>query len=180
MQAFQNDMFSNMFDQWKVYDKFGVFKIWSDGMKSLEKFNLFGNFHSISENDKVSASFDTINNLFNAGMQNLEAFADASHKIFENSQELTKTRVELYQTTYADFMNLLKELMSTRNPEHAATKQADYVKKTTASLMTDFKNLTNALADSNSKIFENLNAKLSENITKHSKHFKDSSTKKKA
>lgn len=173
MQAFQSDVFSNMFDQWKVYDRMGFMKMWSDGLKSLEKFNLFGNFHNITENEKVSKSFETINDIFNAGMKNVEAFAEASQKTFEKGQEVTKKRMEVYQTTYSDFMTLLKELMHTKNLEHAATKQADYVKKTTENLMTDFRNLTNSLADSNSRIFENLNAKISENIAKHSRQFKE-------
>lgn len=56
MQAFQNDIFRNMFDQWKVYDRFGLMKMWSEGMQSLEKFNLFSNFNQISENEKVSSA----------------------------------------------------------------------------------------------------------------------------
>lgn len=176
MQAFQNDVFTNMFDQWKVYDKMGFLKSWSDGVRSLEKFNLFGSFHNITENDKVSKSFETINSIFDAGMKNIEAFTEASQRAFENGQEVTRKRMELYQTTYSDYMTLMKELMNTRNLEHATTKQADYVKKTSEHLMNDFRNLTNSLADSNSKIFERLNSKLGENIAKHSRHFKDAAT----
>jgi len=172
MQAFQKDMFSNMFDQCKVYDKMGVLKMWTDGMKSLEKYNLFGNFHNIAENDKVSKSFETMNNLFSAGMKNLEAFSEASQKVFENSQGALKTRMSLYQESYSDFMQLVKELMATKNVEHATSKHTDYVKKTVASLVGDFKNLSNSLSDSNSKVFENLNRKLNENIAKHSREFK--------
>ena len=161
MQAFQNDTFTNMFDQWKVYDKMGFLKMWNDGLKSVEKYNLFGNFHNITENDKVSKSFETINTLF-----------EASQKVFENSQEVLKKRMTLYHESYSDFMQLVKELMSTKNLEHATSKHTDYVKKTVASLMSDFKNLTNSLADSNSKIFENLNSKLNTNIAKHSREFK--------
>ncbi len=173
MQAFQNDVFTNMFDQWKVYDKMGFLKTWSEGVRSLEKFNLFGSFHNITENDKVSRSFETINSLFDAGMKNIEALTEASQLAFENSQEIARKRLELYQTTYSDYMTLMKELLHTRNLEHATTKQADYVKKTSENLMNDFRNLTNSLADSSSKIFENLNSKLGDNIAKHSRHFKE-------
>jgi len=183
MQAFQNDVFNNMFDQWKINDRLGIFKSWSTGLKSLEKFNLFGNFSNISENEKVSKSFDTLNNLFSSGMKNVEAFSEASQKVFENGQEVTRKRIDLYQRSYGDFMHLLKDLLTTKNHEMLAAKQTDYFKKAYDSLIVDFKNLSGSLADSNNKIFESLNSKLTENIAKQTKEFKEataSATGKKA
>ena len=173
MQAFQNNVMNNMFDQWKSFDKMGFFKAWTDSLKSFQGNNCFSSFHhKANENEATMKSFKAINDMFSSGMRNIEAISEASQKLIANNQEAVKKKADVYQRSYADVMSLFKELLATRNPEIAVAKQTDFFKKAFDNIVTDFKKLTESVATSNSKVFETLSAKLSANIEKQTKEFK--------
>ena len=178
MQAFPMNFMNNMFEQMKSQDMSSYFKHWKESMKMFEGNNFFTQFQNKADhNEALLKSYENINNLFSSGMRNLEALTEASQKIMANNQEVAKKRATSYQKSYADTMNLLKGLMATKSTECAVAKHTEFATKSFEKLVGDFKDLTESVSESNSKVFENLHTKLNSNLAKQAKDLKAATAK---
>lgn len=101
---------------------------------------------------------------FSKNFKNLEIFSDLSHLSLENSQAMMRRQAEIFQKHSNEYNKFLQNIST--NPQNNIEIQAEFVKNSFESLISDFKELSEMYSKSNFENFEAASNKFVEALGK--------------
>lgn len=105
-----------------------------------------------------------IDALLTAHRKNLEALTSANQAAFEGLQSLARRQAELVRQSFEDTTSLLNSIVSQQTPEEKLAKQAEVTKATLERNVSNLKELTEMVAQTNYQAIEFISKRVSEGL----------------
>ncbi len=128
--------------------------------KYNDYFKNFGNF----ENPVVD-----LNSLMSLQRRNFEALSAANQALVEGVQAVSRRNGEVARESVEGFLKATKDIMTGKSPENNTAKQADYVRSSYESAVSNAREISEMLSKSCFEAFDVLNKRASESVSELSK-----------
>ena len=96
--------------------------------------------------------------------RNIEAFSAANKVAADGFKAVAMRQAELTSASVDEFFNALRELLSVKDVQTGAAKQAELTKATYEKAVANFRELSDLAAKSNVEVFEVLNKRVVEGL----------------
>lgn len=160
-KGFENPMSSmGQFDMSKMFNPSSWMEMSS---KMMEYMPWLKNMSNGQNMDHPENAFNFMENV-----KGMDLFSDLSHLSLENTQAMLRRQAEIIQRHSAEVHKFIQNLSSSNNPEANMSLQADFMRSSFESLVSDFKELSEMYSKANMETFETASNKISQQMGKKS------------
>lgn len=99
-----------------------------------------------------------------AQRKNIEAFTQVNRLALENFQTIAKRQAEILQSAMSDSAEAAKDLFTAKNPQDAASLQAELTGRAVEQGITHMREMTELTTKSNAKVLDLINKRFTESL----------------
>lgn len=139
----------------------------------VDAFKMFGEWGSFNPASFNPASFNPakswnpvdVNNLMAMQRRNVETVSAANQAAAEGLQAIMRRQAEIVQSGASDLFQLIKDMSVSTNHDNAAVKQANFMKTSIESAVSNVRELAEMANKSALEVFDILGNRVAENIS---------------